>query len=92
MSSYIKLSTNEFPRHIGDIEIDPAGMADYAHVEWVDMPAFDPKTQRCVAGAPQQTDGTWYWTWTVRDATPEEIEQANKPFNPLDPFGRMNNV
>jgi hypothetical protein len=80
MSSYIKLSTNEFPRHIGDIQIDPAGAADYAHVEWVAMPAFDPKTQRCIAGPPQQIDGNWYWTWTVRDATPEEIQLANKPF------------
>ena len=92
MSSYIKLSTNEFPRHIGDIEIDPAGAADYAHVEWVEMPTFDPKTQRCMAGPPQQTDGTWYWTWVVRDATPEEIELANRPFDPRDPFRRINNV
>jgi hypothetical protein len=27
MSAYIKLSTGEYPRHIGDIHIDPAGMA-----------------------------------------------------------------
>jgi hypothetical protein len=33
MSSYIKLSTKEFPRRIGDIGIDPAGIADYAIVE-----------------------------------------------------------
>jgi hypothetical protein len=92
MSSYIKLSTNEFPRHIGDIEIDPDGASDYVHVEWVDQPAFDPKTQRCIAGPPQQIDGIWYWTWVVRDATPEEIEEANKPFDPRDPFRRMNNV
>jgi len=84
MSSYIKLSTNEFPRHIGDIQIDPAGMDDYAHVEWVEMPEFNSETQRCIAGFPQQVDGIWYWTWAVRDATPEEIEEANKPF---DPFG-----
>jgi hypothetical protein len=92
MSSYIKLSTLEFPRHIGDIEIDPAGMADYAHVEWVDRPEFDTKTQRCLTGAPQQVGGVWYRTWIVRDATPEEIEFANRPFDPRDPFNRLNNV
>jgi hypothetical protein len=89
MSSYIKLSTNEFPRHIGDIELDPAGMADYAPVEWVEMPEFDPKMQRCEAGPPQQTDGVWYWMWTVRDATPEEIEQANKLPNIIGPTGML---
>jgi len=90
MSSYIKLSTLEFPRHIGDIEIDPAGMDDYAHVEWVEQPEYDPKTQRCDRKDPQQIDGVWYFAWEVRDATPEEIEQANKPF--VDPLNRLNNV
>ena len=82
MSSYIKLSTLEFPRHIGDIEIDPAGMDDYAHVEWVEMPEFDHQTQRCIAGQPEQIDGIWYRTWVVRDATPEEIEFANRAIKP----------
>jgi hypothetical protein len=78
MSSYIKLSTLEFPLHIGDIELDDAGMNDYAHVEWIDMPEFDRKTQRCFAGPPQQIDGVWYWTWGVRDATPQEIQAAQE--------------
>lgn len=77
MSAYIKLSTSEYPRHIGDIKIDPAGMEDYAHVEWVDQPEFDGKIQRCSEGAPVQENGVWKMTWVVRDATPEEIERAN---------------
>ena len=32
MSTYIKLSTLEYPRHIGDIAIDPTSEADYALV------------------------------------------------------------
>jgi hypothetical protein len=78
MSAYIKLSTGEYPRHIGDIHIDPAGMADYAHVEWVDQPEFDRETQRCPEGRPVEVEGVWHMTWVVRDATPEEIEQAKK--------------
>ena len=83
MTTYIKLSTLEYPRHIGDIQIDPAGMRDYAHVEWVDRPDFDRATQRCPESAPVQINGAWKMTWVVRDATPQEIEKANTPFDPL---------
>jgi len=79
MSAYIKLSTLEYPRHVGDIEIDPAGAQDYALVQWVDPPIFDRATQRCNEAAPIEIDGTWTMQWFVRDATPKEIEQANKP-------------
>ena len=83
MSAYIKLSTQDYPRHAGDIAIDSAGMADYAHVEWVDQPEYDRETQRCYEGTPVEVDGVWHMTWVVRDATPEEIEQAKKPFDPV---------
>ena len=75
MSVYIKLSTLEYPRHIGDIEVDTD--KNYAHVEWVDMPEFDVTTQRCGEGAPVEVDGIWYITWIVRDATQEEIENSD---------------
>jgi len=77
MNAYIKLSTNDYPRHIGDIEIDPAGMDDYASVQWVDWPVFNRETQRCVEGSPVQIDGQWCMTWTVRNATQTEIDEAN---------------
>lgn len=79
MSAYIKLSTLAYPRHIGDIEIDPAGMADYAHVEWRDPPEFDKATQRCGETAPVQKNGVWHMVWAVRDATQQEIDYANDP-------------
>lgn len=78
MTAYIKLSTGEYPRHIGDIELDPAGMADYARVEWADPPSIDPATQRCAEGAPVLTENGWKMTWVTRDATPEELEYAEK--------------
>jgi len=79
MSAYIKLSTLDYPRHIGDIEIDAAGMADYAHVEWRDPPEYDKATQRCGETAPVQENGVWHMVWAVRDATQEEIDYANNP-------------
>lgn len=82
MSAYIKLSTLEYPRHVGDIALDPEG--EYAPVKWVDPPAYDPATQRCAEGAPIETPSGWVMTWVVRDATPEEIEAASKP--PKLPF------
>lgn len=65
MTTYIKLSTMEYPRHIGDIQIDPAGMADYALVEYVDPPAFDAYSQRRVQKMPQQKNGQWVMVWEV---------------------------
>jgi hypothetical protein len=81
MSAYIKLSTLEYPRHVGDIQLDFAGETDYAFVEWVSKPIFEPETQRCVEGAPVQVDGKWRMTWVVRDATAQEIEYANRPIS-----------
>lgn len=75
MSAYIKLSTLEYPRHIGDIEVDPLGMADYAHVEWCDQPEFDRNTHRCNEVAPVQEDGVWRMVWVVRVATQQEIDE-----------------
>ena len=76
MTAYIKLSTQDYPRHAGDIEIDPAGMADYAHVEWVDPPQIDRNRQRMAEGKPKQVNGVWQMQWVV---TPiPDSEQAVK--------------
>jgi hypothetical protein len=81
MTAYIKLSTNEYPRHVGDIQIDPAGLEDYAEVQWTDRPTFDNATERCYEDAPTLKNGVWKMTWVVRDATPQEIELANRPID-----------
>ena len=87
MSAYIKLSTSEYPRHVGDIALDKGNEADYALVAWADPPDIDPATQRRFEQPPVQENGSWHMVWGVRDATPEEIEAANKPFDPLNPMG-----
>jgi hypothetical protein len=83
MNAYIKLSTNEYPRHIGDIELDPAGMADYVPVEWVDPPAHDPETQRCAESPPEQINGVWQMVWEMRDFTPEELQIRKLAFEEI---------
>jgi hypothetical protein len=84
MSAYININTLEYPRHEGDIALDPQNQ--YAVVQWVDMPSFDSATQRCYEGAPEQIDGQWRMTWIVRDATQKEIDRANQPFNSRFPW------
>ena len=79
MSAYIKLSTLAYPRHIGDIETDPAGTADYAHVEWRDPPAFNETTERCHETSPVQENGVWRMVWVVRFLTQQEIDEINNP-------------
>ena len=74
MSIYIKLSTGEYPRHIGDIEIDPAGMADYAPIEWVEQPEMYDINRVILPEPAVQLNGKWHMAWSVRDATQEEIE------------------
>ncbi len=77
MNAYINLKTGEYPRHVGDMALDPDGQ--YAPVEWVDPPAFDGTTQRCYEGKPVNENGTWRMTWILRQATQQEIEEANAP-------------
>ena len=86
MSAYIKLSTLEYPLHVGDIAIDPAGVEDYAHVEWVDRPAYDTTTQLCVEGKPENRAGAWHVTWAVRPKTTAELEADKVPFDPSKGF------
>lgn len=64
---YIKLSTLEYPRHIGDIQLDPDSA--YAPVEWVDPPVIDTDLQITYEGKPVEIDGVWHMTWIIEDKT-----------------------
>jgi hypothetical protein len=83
MTAYIKISTGEYPRHPGDIALDPN--SEYVEVVWVDAPEYNFATQRCYEGSPVNEDGIWRMTWIVRDATQEEIDAASKPFDLFQP-------
>ena len=71
--TYIKLSTKEYPRFAGDIEADPAGMADYAEVVWTDPPQFDRAKQRLSRGTPTLVDGEYVTNWVVTDIPAAEL-------------------
>jgi hypothetical protein len=73
MTTYIKLSTLEYPRHPGDIEIDPAGISDYALVEWVDPPEFNPIRETVSIGQPSNDGAGWKTTWVV-EQIPDAVQ------------------
>jgi hypothetical protein len=77
-NAYIKLSTQEYPRHVGDIEIDPAGIEDYAQVSWYDPPYYDTAKQLCYETTPINVNEIWIMKWITRDKTQEEIDLDNK--------------
>lgn len=81
-NAYINLTTNEYPRYTGDIELAPNDT--FVQVQWVDRPDFDIILQRCFEGYPIEVDGVWKITWCVRDATQEEIDQDNKRFSSME--------
>lgn len=71
MSAFINLNTLEYPRHAGDIELDPNG--EYAPVIWVDPPEYNDAREFAYEGPPEQKNGEWHMTWLVRDLTAEEM-------------------
>ena len=86
MSTYIKLSTLEYPRHEGDIRLEHPEIQEsqtgntfpcpstYALVVPTDRPTFDEATQTTQEQAPMQVDGVWTQQWSVRDLTAQELE------------------
>ena len=88
MTTYIKLSTLEYPRHEGNIRQEHPEIGEdltgptfpcpdtYARVEETPEPeATD--TQVVEEQAPAIIDGTWRRVWLVRDATPEELARRD---------------
>lgn len=76
MTAFINTTTMEYPRHAGDIAIDPNG--NYEEVQWVDMPDFDSTTQACVEGVPENVNGVWCMTWVIRPITEQEFALKQK--------------
>jgi hypothetical protein len=72
MTTYIKLSTLEYPRHPGDVEIDPIGSSDFAEVNWVEPPQIDSERQTLEVGSPTNNSGVWTTNWVV-SAIPDSV-------------------
>ena len=87
MTSYIKLSTLEYPRHQGDIliehpEIPTDQLGDtfpcpstYAVVARVAVPECYDHTKTVEQLPPVQIDGVWTQQFLVRDMTEEELQK-----------------
>lgn len=85
MSIYIKLSTNEYPRHQGDVRLEYPDMGEtfvlpetYASVQSTEPPEYDFDTQRVEETPPILIDGVWTMQWRVREATQQEIDFAEQ--------------
>ena len=69
-----------FPANPTDKDLAPF---DHANVNPTPQPERNPRTERLEEGPPVQgEDGIWRQTWTVREATEEEIaayDESNRP-------------
>jgi hypothetical protein len=88
MSSYIKLSTLEYPRHEGDIRLEYPEITEdqtgdafpypdwaYAKVIYVSPPEVEDTQLYYEIPPVLREDGMYYMTWEVRDLTQEENER-----------------
>lgn len=86
MSTYIKLSTLEYPRHEGDIRLEHPEITQdqtgdsfpcpstHALVTWVNPPEIDENAQFAYQTAPIEENGEWKMVWAVRNLSQEEID------------------
>ena len=91
MSSFIKISTLEYPRHEGDIRLEYPHILetqtgdtfpcpeDYAKIIETDKPPYSRLEQKCVESFPQNIDGVWKQVWQVVNLTEEEKQQQMPP-------------
>ena len=76
MTLYINQDTNEYPRHPGDVELNPtANWAEVTRTEPVGQPAAG---KVWVEDAPQKISGVWKQQWkqaTIKVRTKEDEMQ-----------------
>ena len=87
MTTYIKLSTLQYPVHEGDIRLEFPEILEtltgedfpcpdtYSKVKWVDLPSVNSNLQTFYELPPTQINGEWTMVWEIRDLTEEEREQ-----------------
>jgi len=81
MSAYINTLTLEYPRHIGDIQLEnPNATENNLPNEWqfvtpIDTPIYNHETQIAYELPPVKIDNVWYMQWDVRELTQQELEE-----------------
>jgi len=80
-------SENEYPRHIGDVQLVKSGFKDgdvlptgWTQVEESERPTSG-TDQVTVEGIPEEIDGVITQSWVVRDLTQAELDRRNAPAN-----------
>jgi len=80
-------SKNEYPRHIGDIQLVKAGFKEgdalpkgWTKVEESERPTAE-TDKVTVEGFPAEVDGVMTQSWTVRDLTQAELDRRDAPAN-----------
>tara|TARA_R110002126_G_C10176225_1_gene474432 strand:- start:179 stop:511 length:333 start_codon:yes stop_codon:yes gene_type:complete len=86
MTTFIRLSTKEYPLHEGDVRLQISGIPEnltgdefpcpdiYARVEWVDEPDYNRNSHIAEELAPVQENGVWKMQWAIRELTDDEKE------------------
>jgi len=80
-------SANEYPRHIGDIQLEFPGFkeGDALPTGWAKVEESERPTagidQVTVEGTPSEVDGVMTQNWTVRDLTQAELDRRDAPAN-----------
>ena len=87
MSYYFNIETNEYPRHIGDLQLLGWSVGLPLPSGWVEVedtvPPSISSTQVCYETLPVNISGTWKRNWEVREATEEELQKRNTAL-PID--------
>jgi hypothetical protein len=80
-------SDNEYPRHIGDVQLAKPSFKDgdalptgWKSVEESERPTAG-TDQVTVEGFPETVDGVMTQSWTVRDLTQAELDRRDAPAN-----------
>jgi len=80
-------SENEYPRHIGDVQIAKSGFKDGDALPkgWTKVKESERPTagidKVTVEGTPEEVDGVMTQTWTVRNLTQAELDRRDAPAN-----------
>lgn len=81
MIAYIKVATQEYPLHQGDIILEHPELENnfvlpegYAPVRIATPPAYDKSVSVLESQPPVLQNGEWIANWSVRMLTPEELQ------------------
>jgi hypothetical protein len=97
MTTYINTLTLEYPRHIGDIQLENHSATEsdlpekWQLVTPVERPVYDYETQVAYELPPVKIDNVWYMQWDIRELTQQELEERIKKLTMVSNFTHLSN-